>query len=205
MSRILSKSCWIMLAGLITATPAWAADSPIGALTADGKVSVTGQTSTFTLQDQQYAYFSGDAISTADDAKAVVSLSDGLDVTFVPSSEGRIINDDGTYTIELDQGHIVVDAAQGVDYQITHEGKPVSADQPLEAAGEPFVASVSESGDVQFYMPAQLDDDDRGSLSRMKGSMAEAGLSPETILIIAGIIGGAILIDNANDDEDSSS
>lgn len=200
MSRILSKSCWIMLAGFLTATPAWAADSPIGALTADGKVSVTGQTSTFTLQDQEYAYFSGDAISTADDAKAVVSLSDGLDVTFVPSSEGRVINNDGTYTIELDQGHIVVDAEEGVDYQITHQGETVSADQPLKAGDGPFVASASESGDVQFYMPAQLDEDET------RGSLAAQGWSAGQIAAaIAVLAAGGYFIVNEIDDEGSSS
>lgn len=200
MSRILSKSCWIILAALLTAFPTWAADSPIGALTAEGKVSVTGQTSTFTLQDQEYAYFSGDAISTADDAKAVVSLSDGLDVTFVPSSEGRVINDDGTYTIELDQGHIVVDAEEGVDYQITHQGETVSADQPLKAGDGPFVASASESGDVQFYMPAQLDEDET------RGSLAAQGWSAGQIAAaIAVLAAGGYFIVNEIDDEGSSS
>lgn len=196
MSRILTKSCWIALAGLLAGSAAWAADSPIGALTAEGKVTLTGQSASFTLQDQEYAYFSGDRISTDPDATARVRLSDGLDVTFIGSSGGRIASDGEAYTIELAKGHIVVDARDGVDYRITHDGQPVSRDQALDAEGGPFVASVAEPGSVQFYMPAQLDDDDGNGGPPLSGGQ---------IATILTVLGGGVYFATEDDDDDGPS
>lgn len=194
MTTILIRSRWIVLAGLLSASAAWAADTPMGALTAEGEVALTSQSSTFTLQDQEYAYFSGDQVATTEDATAVVRLTDGLEVSFVGSSTGHITSDGDAYTIELETGHIVVDAREGVDYRITHDGEPVARDQALDADDGPFVASVASAGDVQFYMPAQLDDDDRG---------AGAGLSGPQLAAILAIIGGTVYV-IADDDGPSS-
>lgn len=192
MRSILSKSCWIALAGLLSASVAWAAGSPIGALTADGEVSITNPSSTFTLKDQEYAYFSGDRVSTTGEATAAVRLSDGLNVTFVGTSAGRITTDGEAYTIALDEGHIVVDAADGVDYQITHDDEIVSSDNPLGAEDGPFVATVADSGDVQFYMPAQLDG-------------GGTGLTGGQIALIVGVLGGAAYFISEDDDDDEPS
>lgn len=196
MSRILIRPHWIVLAGLLSASAAWAADTPIGALTADGEVTMSSQSSTFTLQDQEYAYFSGDQVSTTEDATAVVRLSDGLEVSFVGSSAGHITSDGDAYTIELETGHIVVDADEGVDYRITHDGEAVARDQALDADDGPFVASVASAGDVQFYMPAQLD---------QGGAGAGAGLTGLQIGAILAIIAGGVFVVTDDDDDDGPS
>lgn len=196
MYEIRTKACCIALAALMAASVTWAAGDPIGALTADGRVDVTGQSSTFTLQDQEYAYFSGDRITTDQDATAVVRLSGGLNVTFIGASSGRVARDADTYNIDLEAGHIVVDAGDGIGYRITHNGDPVPGGQSLEASDEPFVVSVSEAGDARFYMPAQLDD----------GASEDTGLTRLQIASLLAIIGGATyyILDD-DDDEDPSS
>ncbi len=196
MYKIRTKTCCFALAALMAASVAWAAGSPIGALTADGRVDITGQSSTFTLQDQEYAYFSGDRISTGEDATAAVRLTDGLAVTFIGASSGRITRDADTYSIDLEQGHIVVDAEESIDYRITHNGNPVPGGQSLDASNEPFVVSVPEQGDARFYMPAQLDNQD---------SDDDTGLTPLQIGALLAIIGGGTYYFLDDDDDEGPS
>jgi hypothetical protein len=194
-----TKACCIALAAVMAASVAWAAGDPIGALTADGRVDITGQSSTFTLQDQEYAYFSGDQISTGEDATAVVRLSDGLNVTFIGASSGRVTRDADTYHVDVVKGHIVMDAREGIDYLVTHNGDPIPGGESLDASDEPFVVSVPESGDARFYMPAQLDDDD-GAAGGITG-----GLTSYQIAALLAIIGGAAYYIVDEDDEEGPS
>jgi len=198
MNKSLSRIRWIALAGLMTTVAAWAADSPIGSLAAQGKVSITGQASSFTLTDQEYAYFSGDKVSTDADARAMIRLSDGLDVALIGSTTGRITSRDGAYTIDIESGHALIKAAEGVDYQIVHNGNIVPRASRLDAADGPYVASVSNSGEVEFYMPAQLDS------GAAAGSLANAGLTATQIaaIVAAAVAGGYYIEKEVIDDDD---
>lgn len=187
-----------MLAALLTTTAAWADTSPIGTLKAQGKVTIEAPSSTFTLTDQEYAYFSGDAITTSPGAQAEVTLNDGLTITFIGDAAGSVSRNDGVYDIEIRQGPILVDAATGVGYRISHNGAPVSPDQALEPSNKPFVVSVAEAGEVQFYMPAQLDDEDEAA-----GGLLDSGLSATQIAAIIAAITGAVII--VSDDDGPSS
>lgn len=188
---------------LLTVTAVWADTSPIGTLKAQGKVAIQAPSSTLTLVDQEYAYFSDDGVRTDQGAQAEVGLNEGLKVTFVGAAEGSIARNDGVYSIDIRQGHIVVDAEPAVDYRIFHDGKAVSPDQALNASDEPFVVSVAEAGDVQFYMPAQLDDDDRAA-GGLRGSLARTGISAGQIAAIIAAVAGTVYIVTHDDDEPSS-
>lgn len=201
MKQPFTQCASFVLAALMT-TVAWAADSPIGNLKAGGEVAIDAPNASFTLRNQEYAYFSGDGIQTARDAQAAVTLNDGLKVTFVASSKGHVSRQDGVYNIELEQGHILVDAESGVDYRISSNGEPVSPDQALDANEGPFVVSVAEAGDVQFYMPAQLDDDAEAA-GWLRGSLERAGVSAAKIAAIVAAITGAVIV--VSDDDDPAS
>ncbi len=194
MARAVRKSMWLVLLATLTGS-AWAAQSPIGMLKVQGSATITTPVSTFTLKNQEYAYFSGDQIKTSKGAEAVVSLSDGLNVTFVGQAQGGVSQQKGTYNIELQQGYILVKADKGINYQILHNGKPVSPDQALSASDAPFVVSVASTGEVQFYMPAQLDQGQESKKKKaaagLKGSLQRAGVSPGQIAAILGALVGA--------------
>ncbi|MDZ7841327.1 MAG: hypothetical protein U5R46_10995 [Gammaproteobacteria bacterium] len=201
-NRILSKYAWLVLVLFLSPVAAFAeTQTPIGALTAEGRVTVATPDSRVTLQDQAYAYFANDSIHTGEGARAAVQLNNGLRVTFTGGATGQISVGEGAYVVALQQGDIVIDAEPGVDHRLTHDGKPVSAEQILNADGRPYVASVAEDGNVQFCMPAQLDDEDEAAAG-LKNSLERAGLSPGQI---AAIIAALWATYEIVDDENSSS
>lgn len=208
MRKILGKvACLAFLATLTTV--ALAAQSPIGTLEVQGRATIHTPLSTFTLQDQEYAYFSGDRVETSKKAEAMVRLSDGLNITFVGTAKGAVSRRDDTYKIDLEQGHILVKAEKGVHYRIFHNGKPVSPDRTLAAADTPFVVSVADNGDVQFYMPAQLDQQNgqhKKAAAGLKGSLRRAGVSAEEAAAILGaLVTGGFTYITIRDDEGPSS
>lgn len=193
MKNFLTQSTAFLLAAMLSAT-AWAADEPIGALTVNGKATIAAGDSEFTLTDQEYAYFSGDVIDTAEDSQSVITTNDGLRVAFGQSSSAKITREDGVYTIDLVAGTMAVGAQEDTEYRLTRNGETVSGSEQYVAGDEPYVASVTpDENDVQFYMPAQLGEGG-GSLAGMSGAQ------------IAGIIGavvlGGVAINEVTQDDD---
>lgn len=178
-----------------------AAETPIDAFTAHGQVKGGAPESRITLQYRVYAYFSNDSIHTGESAQANVLLNNGLRVTFTGSSKGQISVEEGTCEITLQQGHIVIDDEPCVDYRLSHKGKPIRSEKILNADDRPYVASVAGDGDVQFYMLAQLDDEEEAAAG-LKDSLERAGLTPARIAAIIAAIGIAYEI---TDDDGSSS
>lgn len=197
MKQPLIRCGTFMLAAMLVATTAWAEESPIGTLKAQGSITIEAPNSSFTLEDQEYAYFSGDGILTGEGARAVVGLNEGLNVTFVGSTQGNVAQKNGVYHIELQQGHILVDAEPGVDYQIMSNGAPVAPDQSHQAGEGPFLVSVAESGAVRFYMPAQLDGPGVAAL------LESAGLAAAEIAAVIGAAASGVVI--LNDDKGPAS
>lgn len=210
-TRRLSKMRWFVLVAAAITTTAWCAQAqtPIGMLKVKGQATVHTPLTSFNLQDQDYAYFSGDRIETAKGAEAAVRLSDGLDITFLGEAKGAVSKQNDVYDIELAQGHILVQAAKGVHYRITHNGKPVSPGRKLSASDAPFLASVADNGDVQFYMPAQLDqqpNEKHKKHNALTKFLKQTGVSSEEAAAIFGALAtGGFTYITVRDDEGPSS
>lgn len=176
MKNALAKSAVIVISGLVAAV-AWAAEGPIGSLTIKGKATITAQESTFTLQDQEYAYFSNDRIETNDSSQALVVMTSGLKVALDASSAARILEKEGTYTIDLQQGSMAVDAPEGSDYRLAQNGEAISGSEKFAAKGEPYVVSVSDTDEARVYVPAQMEEEGerRGLLLFLGGAAGGAG------------------------------
>jgi len=202
MRQLLAATASLALTSFVSVT-AWAADSPIGALTAQGTVTIEAPASSFRLTDQEYAYFSSDRIQTGDDANAVLRLNDGLTVTLVGDTEASISRENGHYEIAIDRGHMLVDAEPGIEYGISHQGEPFSPDQKLTARDKPFIVAVANPGDVQFYMPAQLDEGaDEEELAAWLTS--NTGLTLGEIAAIIAAITGSVYVVTQDDAGPSS-
>jgi hypothetical protein len=168
------KICTSFIVAAVVSATAWAGDSPIGALVVKGKATITAQDTSFTLEDQEYAYFSGDRVGTDPSSRAAVTTSDGLKLAFDQSTVASITRTDGVYTIDLEQGAMAVDAREGVEYELTKQGEAVPGGDKYTAGDQPYVVSVTEGDNAQFYMPAQLDQESerRGILWWLLGGAA---------------------------------
>jgi len=178
-AKVLRASAFLVLSILVSsiawAGSAWAGDQPIGTLTVKGQASITAGDSSFTLHDQEYAYFSGDRVETTDSAKALIATSQGLTVALDGSSVARLMRQNDVYTIDLQQGSMAVEAQPGVDYRLTRNGEAIAKGDRFVAGAEPYVATVTGNDDVELYMPAQLDaETERHSLLWLLGAGATA-------------------------------
>jgi len=194
MKNVFTKGASFLLVAVLSAA-ASAADAPIGALTVTGKAVISAGDATFTLTDQEYAYFSGDVIETAKDSQSVITTNDGLQVAFSQSSVASITQEGGVYTIDLTQGSMAVDGRQGSEYRLTRNGEPVAGADQYVAGDKPYVAAVAPGeNEVRFYMPAQMagdtKEDERGRL---------------WIWVVTAAGGAWVLASTLDDDDDPSS
>lgn len=168
----------------------WATQSPIGSLMVKGRVGIDVQGTTFTLVDQEYAYFSNDKITTDRDGQAVLTITEGLELTLINSSSARVDRAEDGYNIHIDEGVVLVNARADSVYRIFHKGDAVSPGQEITASNEPFIVTVSSADDkLEFYMPSQLEtsDEDEGA-GWLKGSLAKAGYTKEQIAAIVALL-----------------
>lgn len=146
----------------VAAISAADAEDVIGQLKAYGKVDIATPVSRFSLNNREYAYFSGDSIHTTGDSQAVVRLREGLDITFARGSKGRVSRKSGIYHIDVRQGRVSVHGKSGVAHRITHNGKSrFSRGRPNPGGRPPGVPPFGElppCGDVPPFDVPPCDD-----------------------------------------------
>ena len=164
-----------VLIGVITLffPPVWAADTPIGALKASGQATITAQGSSIRLNNENYAYFSGDKVRTAEGSRAVILL-DGMNVIFTESTGGRVSIADGIYEIDITEGRMTLDAGESIAYRVFSNGAPISSETEPLPGGQPVLLTAdSNGGEAQLYIPAQLSQDQIDALQASGAFSAE--------------------------------
>jgi len=136
-ARVFGRRRWIFGAALlVTSGMALAVQGApvLGNLVTQGRVAVTSLDATFDVSGSQYAFFSGDRVTTqAESAAMLRAESDGA-VYVGPESSASVSGGDGAYEVVVHQGGVRFTFEPSVKFTISASGKTVAPAQLVKAA-----------------------------------------------------------------------
>jgi hypothetical protein len=208
-----ATACLVGLSGLSLAGPV-----VLGPLQIKDSATIHSDGAKLTLENTEYAYFSGDRVVTSSDGSAILQLDDGF-ALFGPGTDAVATRDQGTYQVDLAVGGVRIAFRRNAEFVIhvadltvkpfeTDLIKAASDEAAVDVAvsikdGAPSVfvqrgrVNVTSQASGQFqtiaagelYTAAQSD----GTLRRVAiGEEGAAGVDPIIYILLALAAGLAI-------------
>ncbi len=143
------------VAGFSGLTPA---DSLIlGPLQIKNAATIHSDGAKLSLENTEYAYFSGDRVVTSSKGSALLSLDDGF-ALFAPDTTAAVISDQGAYQIDVEAGGVRIGFRHNADFLIRVADitvKPFETNLIKAASGESAIdvaVSINEDGQPMIFV-----------------------------------------------------
>ena len=127
----------------------------LGNLVTQGKVSVTSLEATFDVTGSQYAFFSGDRVTTSKESAAMLRADSDGAVYVGPESSASVSGDPGVYDIQVHDGGVRFTFEPSVRFTVSAGDKTVRPAQLIKAAesagGRVGGVVVIQDGEIMIH------------------------------------------------------